>query len=114
MVHAPRPHAPQPHGPRLIYWWASICCVLVLAVGALTTALLASRAADHSTHAVQGSCQFYRDLAAVPIAPTSTKALLTIIADARVAYDTADCPLIKGKLPPADARVKPLLPPGLR
>lgn len=103
-----------PVGPRVIYWWAAVCCVLVIAVGGLTTALLAGQRVDHTAHAVQGSCQFYRDLSAVPLTPTSSRALLTIIADARVAYDTADCPLVKGKLPPPDPRVAALLPPGLR
>jgi len=69
----------------------------------------ANQAAIDANRAVAGSCQFYHDIASVPILPTSTKALLTLIADARGAYETADCAPTHGALPALDPRVKPYL-----
>lgn len=69
----------------------------------------AARAAADATRAIAGSCQFYHDIASVPIAPTSSKALLAIIADARGGYETASCELSHGPLPPLDPRVQPYL-----
>lgn len=116
---------------------AALCTVLIIACGGLTFGYLgqrhanratevagqasdaaskanqaaadASRAAADATRAIAGSCQFYHDIASIPIVPTSTKALLTIIADARGGYDTADCQRTHGPLPPMDPRVTPYL-----
>jgi hypothetical protein len=94
---------------RYIYWWAALSIALVVALGATTLAWASSQQSNRTAHAVQGSCQFFKDLSALPIAPNSTRALLTIIADARIAYTTGECQRSKGVLPPPDVRVVPYL-----
>lgn len=93
---------------------AVLCAVLLIACGALAVGLIAQLNANRATAAVQGSCQFYRDLSELPVTAKSTEPLLRIVADARVAYDVADCGSSRGKLAPADPRIIPYLPKGAR
>lgn len=99
---------------RFLLRMAVLCALLIIACGGLTLGFLGEQHANHANKAVAGSCQFFRDLSSVPIAPSSTRALLSIIADARVAYETAGCQETKGELPPPDARVLPYIPAGYR
>lgn len=91
---------------------AVFCTLLIIACGGLALGFLGERHANQANTAVAGSCQFYRDIAGVPISPTSSKALLVIIADARGAYDTAGCVQKHGPLPAPDPRVQPYIPRG--
>lgn len=91
---------------------AVACAVLILACGGLTLGLLGNMRANRATAAVQGSCQFFRDLTELPITDKSTEPLLRIVADARVAYTTGDCQASKGKLDPPNSRVIRYLPEG--
>lgn len=94
--------------------------VIVVAVVALTAGYFAVNgiahqarsASDRANTSVQAQCKFYHDIAAVPPAPTSSLLGLTILADARIAYDGLGCS--NGMLAPADPRVAALLPPGVR
>ena len=97
---------------RFILRMAVLCAVLLIACGGLTLGYLGERHANQASQAVAGSCRFYRDLAGVPIAQTSSKALLTIIADARQAYETARCEQKLGDLPTPDPRVVPYIQSG--
>lgn len=92
----------------------AMCVCLFLIVGALGIALSAKDTASSATTSVRGSCQFWRDLSQVPLSPASGKPLLTIIADARIAYARQGCANLNGQLPAPDPRVKPFLPVGLR
>lgn len=93
---------------------AVACAVLILACGGLTLGLLGTMRASRAESAVQGSCQFFRDLTALPVTAKSTEPLLRIVADARVAYVTGECRSTKGPLGPPDPRVVPFLPNGFR
>lgn len=101
-------------GRQLVWRLTAALSVAILAIGVLGLSLLAVDKANRTSKQVQGSCQFYRDLSQLPLSPTSTRVLFTIIADARVAYEIGDCERVKGKLPAADPRVTALLPKGLR
>lgn len=93
---------------------AVACAVLILACGGLTLGLLGTMQASRATSAVQGSCQFFRDLTELPVTDKSTEPLLRLVADARVAYVTAACRASKGPLPAPDSRVVRFLPEGYR
>lgn len=110
---------------RIIRFWAIICAVLVLALGATVIALVKvtshraeQRTSDrirqaqlHTQAEIQGSCDFWRYVATAPLEPDTKPLGLDIVAGVRIAYAAAECP---GKLPPADPRVRALLPPGVR
>lgn len=92
-----------------------LIAVAALAVGYFTVngiAHQAQSASDRANSSVQAQCKFYHDIAAVPPAPTSSILGLTILADARIAYDGLGCH--NGTLPKADPRVAELLPPGIK
>jgi hypothetical protein len=64
--------------------------------------------------ALHSDCPFFRDLATLPLSPQATKTGFLIVADSRIAYVSHDCVAKLGKLPPADPRVLPYLPPEAR
>ena len=108
---------------RFLLRMSVLCALLLMVTGALALAYIGERHANQASHvaheanavavqateAVAGSCQWYRDVAALPIAPGASKPLLILIADARGAYETARCDRTKGKLPTPDKRIVPYL-----
>lgn len=99
---------------RLVWRLAVSLAVAVVVIAVLGLSLLAVTKANRISKEVLGSCQFYRDLSQVPLPATPTKALLTILADARSAYLIGGCESVKGPLPAADPRVAVLMPRGER
>lgn len=92
----------------------ALCVGLILTCGGLALGLIAVNQSNQTRAAVQGSCQFFKDLSELPTDADSKQVLLLIIADSRVAYVTGKCESAKGKLQPPDARVRPLLPRDMR
>lgn len=94
---------------RYIGWWLGLCIALCVALAAMTLAWVSSQQSNRTSRAIQGSCQFYRDLSELPITPTATRPLLVLIADARIAYNTAECYRNRGQLLSPDPRVALIL-----
>lgn len=101
---------------RYLLWFLCVA-VAVLAVGTFVVNGVAHQARDASSKAsasVQASCQFWHDLALLPLSSATTKTGYQIVADARVAYSGLHCTTHTGVLPAPIARVAVLLPPGVR
>src|SRR6266704_2078304 len=97
-----------------------MCVSLILLCATLVIALVAQGSADKANRGIQGSCQFWRDMAALPIGDpdpakdATRKVLFTIMADSRVAYNVQKCEGTYGELQAPDKRLLPYLPPHLR
>lgn len=86
--------------------------VLLIAVVGLTFGVLGERSAAKARDQSQAQCQADKYIAEAPAGKTPTTLGLHVLAGFRVAYIKAGCTL--GPLAPADERVKPFLPKGMR
>lgn len=97
---------------KVIAFWAALCTVLLVALGALGLAFVVSVSDHHTRSQAQGGCQFARVIATLPLPPDPSPTLLQIIAAARIWYTSAECP--GGQLGRPDHRVAVYLPKGSR
>lgn len=97
---------------RFILQITVFCALLLVAVGALTIALFAEAGASHANTRVLAACEFHKSIADAAIPAKTSELGLKIIAGSRTFYEVAGCNL--GPLKPADPRVVPYLPKGVR
>lgn len=91
---------------------AAAVLLLTLIVGVLASRSLgeSGRTTREVHRNTDGNCQFWLDIASLPVTPQSGPVLLHIIADARVAYDTQGCASRHPVLPTPDPRISSYLP----
>jgi len=101
---------------RKLIWQLTVGLSLALVViAALAISLVASITSNRAAAQSQAICQLVKTIAEAPLTATGkspTPLGIHLLAGARVAYVRANCDL--GPLSPADARIKPYLPSGIK
>lgn len=92
----------------------AICVVAIILAAVGWLAWSAKSTATSASTGIQGSCEWWHDVAILPLTQTTSKTVLTLVADARIAYTKQDCAADTGQLPAPDPRVALLLPPQYR
>lgn len=93
-----------------------LAVVAALALLALVVTILVIRGIGETSRingqvqkGVRGTCNFWHDLAVLPLIPKSTPVALLVVTDSRIAYDDLGCVDVQGPLPTPDPRVQILL-----
>lgn len=100
---------------------AGVVVAVVLSYGsngtshkASTAASLANQNAINAVKTAQADCQTWHDLSLIIPAQGASPSGLQLYSDFRKSYLNKGCIALLGKLPPADPRVAPLVPPEVR